>query len=416
MASLSPQGASLPLTRRHFLGIVGLGVAAAALPALPATLVEAAGPTGYPWQGQVSADTTTVRSQPISGAHAVGPVSRGSWLAVLGESGNWYQTPVGYVAKSDLARNRSEWVGEVAHNAHVFHKPNSKGPINRRASAGHLVRVTGVAAGVPLVIGGKPDNSVYWATTIGYFSIDAVRNSKNPWAAKWTLPSASQAPTCRWVSVYRGSNVRAGATTDSPILGRFDGSEHVKVLAKQMGKPVHGNAKWYLIDGGQYAGAYLHSSLIRPIANPKPNTTAPKGQTTGTWIVVDRRARSLTLVKDGKAEFTTYVAIGKAATQTPDGLYSTFYKLDYDTMASYTTTADATYYVPNVPWVQYYKEGGFAIHGTYWHDHFGLGTSQGCVNLTETDSAYLFGRTAPQLGSQSEAYAAQGATTVVIVD
>ena len=62
--------------------------------------------------------------------------------------------------------------------------------------------------------------------------------------------------------------------------------------------------------------------------------------------------------------------------------------------------ADHAYHLPNVPFVQYYREGGYAIHRTYWHDHFGLVESQGCINLTWTDSAYLFtlpsGRSRPK--------------------
>jgi hypothetical protein len=63
------------------------------------------------------------------------------------------------------------------------------------------------------------------------------------------------------------------------------------------------------------------------------------------------------------------------------------------------TVADAQheYYLPNVPFVQYYRDGGYAIHGTYWHDHFGGVESQGCINVTWTDGAYLFSQTKPQV-------------------
>ena len=71
-------------------------------------------------------------------------------------------------------------------------------------------------------------------------------------------------------------------------------------------------------------------------------------------------------------------------------------KYRFDNMSS-TTVIDAehAYHLPNVPFVQYYLDGGYAIHSTYWHDHFGLVESQGCVNLTWADSAYLFSLTLP---------------------
>ena len=53
------------------------------------------------------------------------------------------------------------------------------------------------------------------------------------------------------------------------------------------------------------------------------------------------------------------------------------------------------YDLPNVPDTQYYLDGGFAIHGTYWHDDFGGDESHGCINVTWTDGRYLFSQTAP---------------------
>src|SRR5438067_6527203 len=71
-------------------------------------------------------------------------------------------------------------------------------------------------------------------------------------------------------------------------------------------------------------------------------------------------------------------------------------KYRFDPMTSNSVSnADHAYYLPNVPFVQYYLDGGYAIHSTYWHDSFGLGESQGCINLTWSDGAFLFGLTQP---------------------
>jgi lipoprotein-anchoring transpeptidase ErfK/SrfK len=39
------------------------------------------------------------------------------------------------------------------------------------------------------------------------------------------------------------------------------------------------------------------------------------------------------------------------------------------------------YYVPDVPFVQYFTNYGHALHGAYWHNDFGNVRSHGCVNL-----------------------------------
>src|SRR6185312_7981267 len=120
------------------------------------------------------------------------------------------------------------------------------------------------------------------------------------------------------------------------------------------------------------------------------------------------------------AQFVTYVALGEAGRQTPDGQYSTFLKFTADDMTS-TSVADATdaYDLPNVPDTQYYLAGGYAIHGTYWHDLFGTNQSHGCINVTWTDGAYLFGLTQPDVASgqlEASASADNPATPVVIVN
>jgi LysM repeat protein len=47
------------------------------------------------------------------------------------------------------------------------------------------------------------------------------------------------------------------------------------------------------------------------------------------------------------------------------------------------------YYLVNVPDILYYDRG-YALHGTYWHDNFGVPMSHGCINLSEADADWLF--------------------------
>jgi hypothetical protein len=66
--------------------------------------------------------------------------------------------------------------------------------------------------------------------------------------------------------------------------------------------------------------------------------------------------------------------------------------------------------------VQYFHQDGYAIHSTYWHDEFGTEQSQGCVNLTLTDGAYLFGLTEPKLADgQEDLWSPDFATPVLIL-
>src|SRR5260370_26154793 len=94
-------------------------------------------------------------------------------------------------------------------------------------------------------------------------------------------------------------------------------------------------------------------------------------------------------------------------------------KYRFDTMSSLTVAnADHAYFLPNVPFVEYYLDGGYAIHSPYWHHHFGLVESQGCIKVTSRDGAYLFGLTQPAVADRDIArwaIAEPKATPVVIV-
>jgi hypothetical protein len=48
----------------------------------------------------------------------------------------------------------------------------------------------------------------------------------------------------------------------------------------------------------------------------------------------------------------------------------------------------------DVPWIQYFASG-YALHGAYWHDVFGIARSHGCINLAPIDARYVFNWTDP---------------------
>lgn len=381
-----------------------------------------AGRFGPPWQARVSVDGTTVYTAPDRGSALVGPLVRGSLVVVQGEAKaadgtDWSQVPAGFVPSSDVAEDTTPWVAEVlVPSVSVYALPDAKSAVRRTATAGMLLRVTGAAHGV----GG--DSGIWWATTEGYVGLDTLVEGTSDWARQWALPSPDEAPQGWWGAIASRANVRVMGTTDAPAVGALVPGDRVKVLDEAAGQAVAGSDVWYRIDGGRYAGGFVHSSLVRRLPDPRSNTTRPPaGTRPGPWIVVDRSASSLTFVgDDGQPRFTTYVSLGRAGVTTPTGEYSTMGKYRADEMTSASVTdADHEYDLPNVPFTQYYRNGGYAIHGTYWHDHFGAVESQGCINVTRTDGAYLFGLTEPAVPADVNArWSNEGlpATPVVILD
>ncbi|HEY2593657.1 MAG TPA: L,D-transpeptidase family protein [Chloroflexota bacterium] len=377
---------------------------------------------GPPWQSRVAADNATLYTQADRGSAPVGPLAKGDLVVVVGESTAadgtaWTQTPNGWLPSAQVAEETQPWVAEVTvPSVSIYARPNKGEPIRRTARQGDLLRVTGASPG----IGG--DTSVWWSTTEGYVSLGTLRESTSDWAKGWTLPAGDAAANGWWATFRSQANVRAAASTKAPIVGTLGPGDRVKVLDQVSGDAVNGNSTWYLIDGGRYAGAVVHSSLVTRMAPPKqvmvdrPADAAPGVGT----IVVSQSASSLTyLDENNQPQFTTYVSLGRAGVETPQGEYSTMGKYRFDNMSSANVAgADHDYYLPNVPFVQYYLDGGYAIHSTYWHDQFGLVESQGCINLTWADGEYLFGLTQPKVADGDNARWAIGdlkATPVVIV-
>ncbi len=374
---------------------------------------------GPPWESQVVVDRAVVYSRPDPSSVPVGPLGRGAFVVVLGEEEGtdgtpWEKIPDGYVLKSQVEEFHWPWTAEVTvPSVSVYAKPYVASGVIRTARRGDLLRVTGVSSGL------EGDQGTWWATTAGYVPLGTVGWATNAWAGWWQMPDPSEAPAGWWGAIVEQARVRTAPSTDAPIVGVLKSGERVKVLSEEEGSPIDGSSKWYRIDGGRYAGGRIHSSVVRPLPEPRSNTTAPpSAYDPDSWIVVDRSASSLTFVKSGKPVFTTYVSLGLAGVQTPAGTYTTFGKFRGDRMSSrQVENPSRPYDLPNVPFTQYYKDGGFAIHGTYWHDGFGLPESQGCINLTWTDSGYLFNLTQPSAPEGwNEIWMGDGATPVVIVN
>lgn len=101
------------------------------------------------------------------------------------------------------------------------------------------------------------------------------------------------------------------------------------------------------------------------------------------WIAIDISDQSLTAWQGDVPIFETTVSTGKPGFRTLPGTFAVYRKYEETRMRG------ADYDTPDVPWTMYY-DGGFAIHGAYWHNNFGTPVSHGCVNLRVPEAKALF--------------------------
>jgi hypothetical protein len=92
--------------------------------------------------------------------------------------------------------------------------------------------------------------------------------------------------------------------------------------------------------------------------------------------------------EDDRPAFATLISSGLPAWSTNEGTFQTWARLATGNMTGAVGQTDF-YSLENVPWTLYFDDE-IALHGAYWHDGFGYRRSHGCVNLSITDSHWLF--------------------------
>lgn len=101
------------------------------------------------------------------------------------------------------------------------------------------------------------------------------------------------------------------------------------------------------------------------------------------WVDVDLSDQR-TFAYEGKRRIRTFiVSTGVWAHPTITGQFRIYAKYVSAPMWG------PDYYLPGVPYTMYFYKG-YALHGTYWHNNFGVPMSHGCINLKTEDAEWLF--------------------------
>lgn len=118
--------------------------------------------------------------------------------------------------------------------------------------------------------------------------------------------------------------------------------------------------------------------------SPEARMAVELRQRPGKFVEVILTEQRLVAWEDGRMVMTTPVSTGVRKTPTPRGTFRIYRKYEKQRMVG------QGYDLPNVPWVMYFRTGGYAFHGTYWHTNFGQPMSHGCVNMPIGKAAWLY--------------------------
>lgn len=126
-----------------------------------------------------------------------------------------------------------------------------------------------------------------------------------------------------------------------------------------------------------------------PPASPPAPVESPSRFTSNgeKWIDVNLSTQTLTAFEGQTPVYSVTVSTGTSQYPTVVGTFNIYVKYKKARMRG-GSGADA-YDLPDVPYVMYFHRG-YGVHGTYWHNNFGIPMSHGCVNLPIPDSEWLF--------------------------
>jgi len=146
--------------------------------------------------------------------------------------------------------------------------------------------------------------------------------------------------------------------------------------------PERVKSGWYV--SGDYARVFYDRGYVEDVSGRDATTTKR--------IVINITTETLTAY-DGTTTFMTGpISTGLQLTPTPLGKFYIKRKMPDSYMQGPVPGISDQYYdLPGVPWDLYFTDQGAAIHGAYWHNHFGEPWSHGCVNLSPEQAKELYG-------------------------
>jgi hypothetical protein len=121
-------------------------------------------------------------------------------------------------------------------------------------------------------------------------------------------------------------------------------------------------------------------------------------------IEIDRRAQTVICYENEQPVFFTRCASGNIFHYedgtsedftTPDGEHVTLLKQPSRHMQGGLADDPSGFDLPGVPWNIFFTYDGVAIHGTYWHNDYGITRSHGCVNVSPEAAQWIYRWTYP---------------------
>ncbi len=160
---------------------------------------------------------------------------------------------------------------------------------------------------------------------------------------------------------------------------------------------------WYVVEdeADKSISYFVPAVQLRPIPPEEFAPITPDVPLQNKRIDVDLTTQTLTAYEYEKPVLSTKVSTGVTGLfPTPTGHFNISVKLPSRNMAAHSLLSDDVVPLVGVPWCSFFTTEGHALHGTYWHDNFGVPMSHGCVNMRNEDALWIFRWSQPVSGDE----------------
>jgi lipoprotein-anchoring transpeptidase ErfK/SrfK len=191
-------------------------------------------------------------------------------------------------------------------------------------------------------------------------------------------------------------NMRSGPGTQYPVVLKLRSGIVLKVVTST----VQDGQTWYQIgfDGVIHypervtSTWYVNADYVNLFSHVGPTSTNRGINTASAKRIVVNLTKELLYAYDGDVLFMQQsISTGLELTPTALGTFWIIRKTpDSYMQGPIPGVSDQYYDLPGVPWDLYFTTDGDAIHGAYWHNHFGEPWSHGCVNLPPEQAKILY--------------------------
>ncbi len=169
--------------------------------------------------------------------------------------------------------------------------------------------------------------------------------------------------------------------------------------AIQVDEGPDGEAWYRLEDELSWERYHVPAAHLRPISDEELSPISPEVLPNDKRIEISLANQTLTAFEGEQAVFYTKISSGlniqpdpdDTPWSTPPGNYHIESKYPSKHMGSGILANPYGDDLPGVPWTMFFlNPPGYAIHGAYWHNNFGIQMSHGCINMRNEEAKWLY--------------------------